>query len=40
MNGLLEGDVVAVPGDRDLRDGMRVDVVNMEAEGQKESRND
>jgi HlyD family secretion protein len=40
MNGLLEGEVVAVPGDIDLRDGMRVDVVNMEAEGQKESRND
>jgi hypothetical protein len=31
MSGLQEGDLVALPGDVDLRDGMVVKVVNMDS---------
>jgi hypothetical protein len=31
LNGLQEGEMVALPGDFDLRDGMAVKVVNTDA---------
>ncbi len=35
MSGLQEGEMVALPGDVDLRDGMRVDVVNADMGNQR-----
>jgi hypothetical protein len=32
VNGLLEGEMVALPGDVDLRDGMPVQIVNTDAD--------
>jgi HlyD family secretion protein len=38
VNGLREGEVVALPGDVDLRDGMSVKVVNMASSNLKEAK--
>jgi len=38
VNGLREGEVVAIPGDVDLRDGMSVRVVNMASSNLKEAK--
>jgi len=38
MSGLQEGEVVALPGDVDFHDGMRVKVVNMDKSNQKDSK--
>lgn len=38
ISGLQEGEVVALPGDVDFHDGMRVKVVNMDTSSQKEAK--
>ncbi len=38
ISGLQEGEVVALPGDVDFHDGMRVKVVNMDTSNQKDSK--
>jgi len=38
VSGLREGEVVAIPGDVELRDGMTVKVVNMASSNLKEAK--